>query len=116
MRNMIFAIFFLLCPSPASYNMDDMEKDNNIQDKDVLVRVIRDEECDKLLYEALVETLKKNPVEFYTKFIEPRSGKMREGLGESIFTRMTITQEVALMNTRTSPSKEPADASDEADK
>ena len=77
-----------------------------IVDKDVLVQVVEDEECNKLLVEALRTELKKGPVEFYKNFVEPRSGKMKEPVAGIV--NMTVVQEVARMHEATAPKEDNA--------
>ncbi len=81
-----------------------------INDIDVLVRILQDDDCNKKLFEALRDRLQADPVAFYRDFVIPRSGKMIGTVAENIFAKLTITQEVSDMNKRTSPSKDSADA------
>ena len=80
-----------------------MTKDNDIQDADVMVRLLADEANRDLLYNALQESLKADPAAFYKNFVLPRSSKMREAVADNIVSRLTITQEVARMNRTTAP-------------
>lgn len=75
-------------------------------DKDVLVQVVEDEECNALLVEALRTELKKGPVAFYTNFVAPRSGKMKEPVAGIV--NMTVVQEVADMHQATAPKEDNA--------
>ncbi len=75
--------------------------------KDVLIAVIEDEECNRLLVDALRTELKKAPVEFYKNFVEPRSGKMQEPVGGVVV--LTIKEEIESMEKATAPEK-PKDA------
>ncbi len=68
---------------------------------DVLLQVVDDEECNKLLVDALRAELKKGPVKFYKNFVEPRSGKMKEPVEGVV--RLTVDMEVARMNETTAP-------------
>ena len=70
---------------------------------DILNRLIHERENYDILYEALGDSLRNAPLDFYQTFIAPKSGKLRAMLADMGFAGLTPSQEVKAMDESSSP-------------
>ena len=69
----------------------------------ILARLMSESENYDILYHALGEKLRNEPVDFYIQFVAPKSGKLKTMMAELGFAELTPAQEANAMDSLSSP-------------